>query len=216
MLYSSHEIRKYQVGILIVISLMKRIKENKFMEIIRQVGITVDSRYPKSAVLFFEKNSKISRFWEIPVEARKTTYFIETILAALDPWKKIYVWKHMGSWVTKINGERLNDDVQAVIYHGIGITENNADILEFKRNELTELVTLTFNQLVFGWHVGDDLYIIPDHGHQMIKTDHHDVVHVSFREQVAMNKYIHTMADNGFELPEDIPDETFKRPDWMK
>ena len=50
----------------------------------------------------------------------------------------------------------------------------------------------------------------------MIKTDHHDVVHVSFRDQATMEKFINTMAEKGFELPEDIPDETFKRPDWMK
>ena len=195
---------------------MKRIEEKQFIKMIRQIGITVDSRYPETAELGFGKESEISRFWEIPEEARRIPYFVQTILSALDPWESVYVWKHMGSWFTSIKGERLNDDVQAVIYRGVGITENNADILKFNGNELEELVALIFNQLVFGWHVGDDLYIIPDHGRQMIKTDHHDVVHVSVRDQSIMEKFINKMAAKGFELPEDIPDETFKRPDWMK
>lgn len=195
---------------------MKRIEEKKFMKMIKQIGVTVDSRYPKSAELAFEEESGISRFRKIPEEPRRIPYFVDTILAALDPWESMYVWKHMGSWFRSIKGEKLNDDVQAVIYQGIGITENNADILKFTRNELAELVTLTFNQLVFGWHVGDDLYIIPDHGRQIIKTDHHDVVHVSFRGQSTMERFINAMAAKGFELPGDIPDGTFKRPDWMK
>jgi hypothetical protein len=195
---------------------MEGIEEKTFIEVIRQLGITVDTRYPDTAELGFGKGSEISRFWEIPKEARRIPYFVETILSALDAWESMYVWKHMGSWFTSIKGERLNDDVQAVIYQGIGIKENNANILKFTRNELTELVTLTFNQLVFGWHVGDDLYIIPDHGRQMIKTDHHDVVHVSVSDKSTMEKFINTMAAKGFELPEDIPDETFKRPGWMK
>lgn len=195
---------------------MKRIEEKKFMKMVKQIGVTVDSRYPKSAELAFEEDSGISRFWRISEEARRIPYFVDTILAAFDPWESMYVWKHMGSWFRSIKGEKLNDDVQAVIYQGIGITENNADMLKFTRNELAELVTLTFNQLVFGWHVGDDLYIIPDHGHQMVKTDHHDVVHVSFRDQASMRKYIHAMQDHRFELPKDLPDGTFKRPDWMK
>ncbi len=195
---------------------MERIEEKTFIEVVSQLGITVDSRYPETAGLNFAIDSKISRFWEIPEEARNIPYFVETILSALDAWESVYVWKQMGGWFTSIKGERLNDDVQAVIYQGIGITENNADILRFARNELTELVTLTFNQLVFGWHVGDDLYIIPDHGRQMIKTSHHDVVHVYVRDQSTMERFINTMAAKGFELPEDIPDGTFKRPDWMK
>ena len=122
----------------------------------------------------------------------------------------------MGSWTTSIKGERVNDDVQAVMYKGIGINGDNADILAFRRNELASLVTLIFNQLVFGWHVGDDLYIIPDHGHQIIKTDHHDAVHVASLNDEAMVKYVKAMHDHKFELPEDLPDETFKRPDWMQ
>ena len=135
-----------QIGI----SLMKRIEEKKFIEMIRQIGITVDSKYPESAELTFQEDSEISRFWEIPEEARRIPCFVDTILAALDPWESIYVWKHMGSWVTSVKGERVNDDVQAVLYKGIGITENNADILRFKRTELAELFALVFNQLVFG------------------------------------------------------------------
>lgn len=195
---------------------MNRIAEKKFIELMKYKGIMVDSRYPDSAELCFENDSEISRFWVVPKEAKKILYFVSIILTAIDSWGSIFVWKHLGSWTLKIKGERLNDDIQALIYRGIGISDNNADILEFRNSELPELATLIFNQLAFGWHVGDDLYIIPDHGKQMIKTDHHDVVHVSFRDEPSMTKFVEKMNKNGFVLPDDVPDETFKRPEWMR
>jgi hypothetical protein len=195
---------------------MNRIKEKKFIKTIKQKGITIDSSYPDSAEVSFKNDLELSRFWKIPEGARRIPYFVDTILGALDPWESAYVWKHLGSWVSRVKGERLNDDLQAVIYRGVGIADDNADILEFKRNELHVLIALIFNQLVFGWHVEDDLYIIPNHGKQIIKTDHHDVVHVLFRDDSTMKQFIEEMSKNGFELPNDLPDETLKKPDWMK
>jgi hypothetical protein len=195
---------------------MNKIDKNKFLEMIKQKGIIIDPKYLQTADLTFDDDSELSRFWEIPEEARRIPYFVDTLLTLLEPWESIYVWKHMGSWNVAVKGERLNDDVQAILYRGAGLTENNADILIFKNTELAELAVIIFNQLVFGWHVGDDIYIIPEHGRQMIKTDHHDAVHVSFRDFASMKKYVEAMADAGFALPDDLPDETFKKPDWMQ
>lgn len=177
---------------------MKQIPEIEFIQLIGCKGIKVDSRYPESAGLHFENDPDIRRFWGIPIEARGIPFFLQTILGQLDPWEFVFVWKHMGSWKLKIEGERLNDDIQTVIYRGIGLQDDNADILGFNKKELPELIALIFIQLVFGWHVGDDLYIIPDHGKQMIKTSHHDVVHVSFREEETLRVFVNKMVEKGF------------------
>jgi hypothetical protein len=66
---------------------------------------------------------------------------------------------------------------------------------------------------LFGWNIGADLYIIPDHGRQIVKTDPHNVAHVYFREQATTDKFTKIMFANGFDLPEDMPDATFKQPD---
>ena len=193
---------------------MKRITEKQFIEILKSIKIEIDPKYPNSVILSY-LNSSYSRFWSIPEEARKIPYFIETIINAIDEWKNIYVWKHMGSWTTKIRGNRVNDDVQAIIYKGIGIPDDTADIIQFDKNQIPELVTLVFNQLVFGWSVGDDLYIIPDHGKSILKTDHQEVIHAEFSTEETLNQFINVMKENDFNLPADIPDETFKKPEWM-
>jgi hypothetical protein len=195
---------------------MNRITEKSFLALIKKQRIIVDPGYPDSAVLCFDPDPGISRFWEIPEEARRITCFIDTILSSLVPWNTVYVWKHLGSWKSIATGVRLNDDVQAIIYSGIGIPGGHADILEFTKDEYPKLVALIFNQLIFGWNVGDDLYLIPDHGDQIVKTDHHDAVHVEFKSDETMQKFVEAMKQRGFPLPEDVPDETFKTPDWIK
>ena len=194
---------------------MNRVDKEKFFDIVKQKGIRVELG-PDCAYLCFEADPKISRFWETPKEASEIPYFVKTILDALDAWDSAYVWKRLGGWAFAARGKDLNEDVQAVIYGGIGIGDKDSHILQFNKGELIQLVTLIFNKLVFGWNVEDDLYVIPDHGRQIVQTDHHKAVHVSFSDEATVRKFVDKMAEEGFALPKDPPDETFKRPDWMK
>jgi hypothetical protein len=77
------------------------------------------------------------------------------------------------------------------------------------------LITLLFSTTFFGWSVGEVLYVVPDHAQQLIQTDHHDAVHVSFRTAGEVKRWVDSMAEEGFDLPDELPDETFKRPTWM-
>jgi hypothetical protein len=194
---------------------VKRIKEQLFINNIREIGLKLDPKYPDSAILSFDNVSTYSRFWNIPDQARKYPFFTNTILTNIDPWKYVYIWKHMGSWDVLKHRERVNDDIQALIYKGAGISRGNSDILQFTMENISEITTIIFNQLVFGWCVGDDIYIIPNHGKQIIQTSHHDVVHVEFLEKSRLNKFIKNMAKNRFPLPTEVPDGTFYKPDWM-
>ena len=77
------------------------------------------------------------------------------------------------------------------------------------------LVTLLFSTTVFGWSVGEDLYVVPDYARGILQTDHHNVVHVEFRDIKDLSRSVKMMEARGFPLPEDLPDETFKRPEWL-
>jgi hypothetical protein len=77
-------------------------------------------------------------------------------------------------------------------------------------------VTLLFSTTIFGWSVGDDLYVVPDHARHLLQTDHHGVIHLKFRTQTDLNSCVEEMHRRGFSLPDELPDETFKQPKWMK
>lgn len=194
---------------------MKTLKEAAFLKIIEEKGILQDSKYPQSAILSYHPDLDLARFWTWPGEAHRIPFFVEAILDAFDEWESIYIWRHLGSWSVNSSSTRITDEVQSIVYQGAGIKDTTSDILHFERSEFSQIVTLIFNQIVFGWNVGDDIYFVPGHGKQFAKTDHHDVVHVKFKEEVMIAPFIEAMKAVGFELPDDAPDETFKKPDWM-
>ena len=195
---------------------MRSLSEKQFLDWASTRGIGVDENYPQLAVLTFKPDPNEDRFWETPPNPERRPYFALSLLELMGDWQSCYVWRHMGSWPESADALRINDNVELQILSGLGLPLGTADIVEFTRNELHKLVTLIFSTTIFGWSVGEDLYIVPDHGRFIVKTDHHNVVHVSFRNVADRDEFVKEMSSSGFSLPEELPDETFKRPDWMK
>jgi hypothetical protein len=48
-----------------------------------------------------------------------------------------------------------------------------------------------------------------------VPPDHHDVIHADFRSEKDVERWVGEMSKRGFDLPDDLPDATFKRPSWM-
>jgi hypothetical protein len=195
---------------------MRFITEDEFLEWASAKGLGLDPRYPESAVLDFRADSD-ARFWMVPREAERRPYFLASLIDLMGDWQTCYVWRHLGSWPApkRIDPRRINDAVELRILKGLGLPLDTAAVVEFERSERDALVTLLFSTTVFGWSVGEDLYVVPDHGRQILQTDHHDVVHVSFSAGGDPGHWVSKMSQEGFDLPDDVPDATFKRPSWM-
>jgi len=153
----------------------------------------------------------------VPERPELRPYFLASLIDLLGEWQSCYVWRHLGSWPdpAEIDSRRINDSVELQILKGLELPLGTAAVVQFDRSERDMLITLLFSTTVFGWSVGEDLYVVPDHAQQDIQTDHHDAVHVSFREASDVKKWVDVMAAEGFDLPDEPPDETFKRPTWM-
>ena len=100
---------------------------------------------------------------------------------------------------------RVNEVVELRILQGLGLPLGTADVVIFDRVDLPTLITLLFSITVFGWSVGEDLYVVPDHGRHVLQTDHHEVIHVSFHDSGEIGHWVSQMAQRGFDLPEDVP-----------
>ena len=195
---------------------MKRLSESEFLKWADGAGLGPDPRYPHSAVLKFRSDPDQNRFWEVPPEPECRPYFVLSFLELMEDWRHCYVWRHLGSWPQVVEPSRINDVVELKILAGLGLPLGSADVVTFDRSELDALVTLIFVTTIFGWSVGDDLYVVPDHARYIVQTDHHNVIHVSFRDATDVERWVRQMEERGFVLPADVPDETFKQPDWMK
>ena len=195
---------------------MKTLTDSSFLAWAERAGLCLDPRYPQSAVLVFRPDPHQDRFWEVPVEPEVRPYFILSLLALMGDWRECYVWRHLGSWPASAEPSRVNDLVELQILKGLGLPLGTADVVRYERAELDKLVTLIFSTTIFGWSVGEDLYIVPDHARHILQTDHHNVIHLSCRTAGDIDECVRQMKERGFSLPDELPDSTFKQPDWMK
>jgi hypothetical protein len=195
---------------------MKAHREEEFLAWAERAGFHIDPRYPKSAVLRLHPASEHDRFWEVPFEPERRPYFIASLLECMGDWQACYAWRHMGSWPESAVPERINDVVELRMLRGLGLPLGTNAVVEFARSESDSLLTLLFSTTIFGWSVGQDLYVVPDHGRHLLKMSHHGVIHVGFRTEDSLNRSVEEMTRRGFPLPDDVPDATFKPPDWMK
>jgi hypothetical protein len=195
---------------------MKAVTEKKFLQWAAGKGLGPDPKYPDSAVLDFP-NSSEARFWGVPREPGPRPYFLATLIDLMGDWKTCYVWRHLGRWPNPahVNHKRIADAVELLILKGLGLPLGTREVVAFDRSEREALITLLFSTTIFGWSVGDDLYVVPDHARQILQTDHHDVVHVSFADGHDVQHWVAKMFEEGFDLPSELPDATFKPPTWM-
>lgn len=196
---------------------MRALTEAEFLSWSADRGLALDPQYPDSAVLSFRSGSTDARFWEIPDRPERRPYFLASLLDLLGDWKSCFAWRHLGSWpaLEHIDSERINDVIEYQILKGIGLPMGSGSVVEFARGDHPALVTLLFSTTIFGWSVGEDLYVVPDNARFILQTDHHNVVHVEFRDANDVDRWVAEMEKRGFPLPEETPDETFKQPDWM-
>jgi len=195
---------------------MKNLTEQDFLEWANTHGLGLDEKYPEAAVLTFKPPLNQDRFWNVPPKPEIRPHFIALLLGLMGDWKSCYAWRHLGSWPESVDPLRLNDNIELQILKGVGLPLGTAHIVAFAREEMSQLVTVLFSTTIFGWSVGEDLYVVPDHALYIMKVSHHEVIHVSFRHSEDLLRFVEEMNRQGFPLPADVPDETFKRPAWMK
>lgn len=138
------------------------------------------------------------------------------MLDAFGSWKSYWCWRHLGSWPSKPDIARINDCMEHALFQSIGIPAGTSDVLEFDSEEEIGLVTLLFITSVFGWSVGEDLFLVPDTGTGILQIDHHGVMHAIFKTEDKMQIFIEKMNEEEFHLPGHLPDATFKAPAWME
>jgi hypothetical protein len=197
---------------------MRTVREAEFLRWAEGSGLGLDPQYPQSAVLTFRPDTAEARFWCVPAEPERRPYFVASLLELMGEWQSCFAWRHLGNWpgVHDVDPRRINDVVEVRILAALGLPLGTADVVEFSRDDLDTLITLLFATTIFGWSLREDLYVVPDHARHILQTDHHHVIHVSFRAADSVDAWVSSMAQRGFPLPDELPDETFKRPTWMK
>jgi hypothetical protein len=194
---------------------MKAIASDEFLHSLAECNIAFDQRYSDADWITFRQPTNYSRFWVNPLEMSALTHFAGCLIDNLDDWESGFLWPRARRWPTSAQIQSYPDGVIDVVLRGTGVPDGWPGALRFRRRESGDLVSVMLVFMAFGGCGLDDLFFVPDHGQQILQTDHHDVVHVSCTLSERMMNFVSDMSAAGYELPTELPDATFKRPDWM-
>lgn len=194
---------------------MELVLTEAFLTDIATKGIGFDPRYPDSRHLTFLPPREHSRFWTLPFDPFTWPHFTASLLKGLDAWEEGCLWPGAGKWPARDSANSLNEGVRDVLLRGAGLPGGWFGAVRWGRNEESRLVAVLYAFLAFGWCGDDDVYFVPSHGRQILRTDHHGVIHVECESENRVLELVAHMADAGYALPTELPDWTFKRPAWM-
>lgn len=186
----------------------EQISTAEFLAWAAGLGVGFHPEYPGCLGLLPPRDS--TRFWVLPADPAAWPHLIETVLDCVDDWNFGSVWWRSGTWV-----DQEDHPVRSVLWRGAGIPPGWAGAVRFSRDERPAVVAILYASLAFGWHSEDDIYFVPDHGRQVIKTDHHGVLHVTCADDARIGTFVEQMAAADYPLPTEPPDWTFKWPPWM-
>jgi len=105
------------------------------------------------------------------------------------------------------------DRCQAILSEALGVPNGWEGAIEFGIANRELLIAILVTQFL---EPINDLLVLPGEGRSFIKFSHHDVVHISCATQEEIDLVIAFMSAAKFELPDELPDPTFKRPAWMR
>ena len=137
------------------------------------------------------------------------------ILDSLDPLAAGYLWPRSGRWPATAECLTRNERVRQVTLRGAGVPDGWAGAIRSDCDEADVAVAVLCAFLTYGWHSPDDVWFVPDHGRQVVQTDHHDVIHAECRDEGRVSALVERMEQAGYPLPSEPPDATFKWPAWM-
>jgi hypothetical protein len=194
---------------------MKPIPADEFLRWADEGGIWPDDRYHEPRCLVFRTETDLARFWNWPRSRLAIAAFASLLLDGLEPWSEIYLWRRGGVWPGAYPDLSANDEVERVILAGAGVPSAHEGAVVADHVSRAEALAVLCSAIMFGFGTRDDVFVLPDHRRAILWADHHRVVHASFKAEEDLGRFLEHMRRAGHELPEELPDATFKPVSWM-
>lgn len=178
-------------------------------------GIGRNPKYPQSDHLAFTAGG-VSRHWPYPSAASTVPHFVATLLSAVRPNDRYWVFPDRGVWSLGREAESWPQTrVWTTAVHAIGVPVGLRGAVGFNSTDWNALCAMLFLQITLGPSVLIDTIVIPENGSAILYFEHHHVVWVALRDQTSLDAVIAAMDRAGYPLPTEPPDDTFKPVPWM-
>jgi hypothetical protein len=174
-------------------------------------GIGRDPQVPHSEHLVFAGGRGVSGYWPYPDAASGVPHFVGTLLSAVRPNDRYWVYPERGYWSLGRDAESWPQTrVWRATVHAIGVPAGLRGAVGFNSTDWNELCAMLFLQITLGPSVHIDTIVIPETGNAVLYFEHHNVVWGTFRDQAGFDAVVAAMDRAGYPLPTEPPDATFK------
>ena len=150
---------------------MRLIAEPEFTTWAASVGIASHPRFPSN--LAFVQALDSHRAWLPTGRITDLPGFLQTAVGiASGDGETLLYRKGGGSWFEGDDAPIGNHIIDRVL-EAIGVPQHFNGALSFEATEWRDLYLVISTFFVWGWSVGEDLYIIPRNASSMLMTSHH-------------------------------------------
>ena len=157
-----------------------------------------------------------SRFWMPPPVVSDLLNFLNAALDSASTSGPFYFYRRAwSSWHYGDDGSVRNQIVDRMV-GAAGVPPDFFGALRLSQSEWREILTIISAHYVFAWSVNEDLFIIPEDASCIPMVSHHGELRGTFPSENNLTKFVSAMSAKGFDLPEEVPDPTFKIPPWMR
>ena len=196
---------------------MEVIPESAFRAWLSERGIRPHSRFGSSDVLVFQDDADLSRFWFPSFVPSDLPGFILTALEAASPEGPHYVMRRGGGhWrETDLESAPGSNVIIDAMLEVAGVPHDAAGALRFEMSDWKALNIIVLAHYVHGWSVGEDLHMFGEERDCALMTSHHGELSVAFPNHTRLERFREHMLRAGYDLPTELPDDTFKSPAWL-
>jgi hypothetical protein len=189
---------------------MQLIPQAEFIARMQALGLTTEDAPSR---LGFGRYEETDRFWLWPWPPPDLLGLLSAMIRHVVPETFCEAWRPGGVWHE--DEPSFIDSIREHLLGGLSIPAGHSGALRFERGEFAAIAALMIAFAMGGWCVDDDVCLIPDHARYIIRLSHHAVVHVECREPGLVGPLVAHMEAEGYPLPTEVPDPTFKIPPWM-
>ena len=197
---------------------MEVIPEQEFRAWLADGGIGPHSRWGDTDTLVCLASEDLSRFWFPSFVPSDLQGFISAALYAASPNGPWFMMRRGGGAWYESNPDTApgSNVILDSFLRAAGVPEGAEGALRFEPSDWQAQTIVAVAHYVFGWSVGEDLHLFGEERDCAMMTSHHGELAVHFPGEERLERFRVAMLEAGYDLPAELPDETFKSPDWLK
>lgn len=199
---------------------MRQATTNEFLDWARERGVVPNFSYSHPDRdyynLHIESAANLFRYWLIPYETDNNSndevrlHYVCAALIALGEWQTCGLLKRERGW----NFE-TQEPWTAGVLNSLGVPSDYDGALFFDRSDFAALFGVALTLSAFGWCVSYDVFVVPDHGRQIIRFDHDLGIVGYFANEQACEAYTERLAAKEIYLPKEPLASFLRWPEWM-